>query len=540
LLRKLSAIAAAFVLAGSIAAPAARAVDVHTATDADITSAAADAITITATVFQPAGSSADAQVPLLLHSHGWGGSRSTGVGSFQRYLDAGFGVLSFDQRGHGESGGEANVEDPDLEGQDVKAVIDFVAGLDWVEHNLVTNENGDLVPDPDDPILGAIGGSYGGGYQTIGALTEVRDTGKTRFDALAPEITWFDLPESLAPQGVVRTAWTTLLYVGAKAGTSIPLWIDQALVYGAATGQWPDGTVPATGADGNLDKATNIDAVFHEHSPVAFVEDGIQLDIPALIGQGATDTLFNLNQGIHNFEQTLTDSARSKSVFVGYNSGHEVGAFVPGAAIGETLPQANNGSANACFGDFTQTKIDFFTAAFAGLNPRQALGVPAYNLTTDADECLALDALPTRAQSTEFPIVPVSDVVPGWGTQSGAGAPVHYELADGPITVAGIPRLEGDLFATPDARAFFALSIGSDVTDARVIQSNVMPLRAFPAGLGDGISIELPGIAVEVPAGQKLFLTVSPVSDIFFGHAKTPGFIALGDMAVRVPVVANQ
>ena len=59
-------------------------------------------------------------------------------------------------------------------------------------------------PIADDPVLGAIGGSYGGGYQTITALTELSETGRTRFDALAPEITWYDLPEALAPQGVVR------------------------------------------------------------------------------------------------------------------------------------------------------------------------------------------------------------------------------------------------------------------------------------------------------------------------------------------------
>ena len=133
---------------------------------------------------------------MILHSHGWAGSRSTS--GMAAWTDAGFGVLSFDQRGHGETGGEANVEDPDLEGQDVSSVIDDVATLDWV-----------LLDGPGDPVLGAIGGSYGGGYQTIGALTEVRDTGSTRFNALAPEITWNDLPRCLAPNGVPRTSGTS-------------------------------------------------------------------------------------------------------------------------------------------------------------------------------------------------------------------------------------------------------------------------------------------------------------------------------------------
>ena len=68
---------------------------------------------------------------------------------------------------------------------------------------------------PGDPVLGAIGGSYGGGYQLVGALSEVRDRGATRFDALVPEITWFSLTESLFPQGVPRTEWAAALTAAA-------------------------------------------------------------------------------------------------------------------------------------------------------------------------------------------------------------------------------------------------------------------------------------------------------------------------------------
>src|SRR5688572_29225767 len=54
-------------------------------------------------LFQPAGASKDNPVPLIFHSHGWGGSRTTSASAFQSWLDKGFGVLSFDQRGFGES-----------------------------------------------------------------------------------------------------------------------------------------------------------------------------------------------------------------------------------------------------------------------------------------------------------------------------------------------------------------------------------------------------------------------------------------------------
>ena len=49
---------------------------------------------------------------MIMHSHGWGGSRTTDPAAFEKWLDAGYGVLSFDQRGFGESGGHAHVENP--------------------------------------------------------------------------------------------------------------------------------------------------------------------------------------------------------------------------------------------------------------------------------------------------------------------------------------------------------------------------------------------------------------------------------------------
>src|SRR5665809_3012 len=67
------------------------------------------------TVFKPARASRDHKVPFMMHSHGWGGSRTTDPAAFRRWLDAGYGVLSFDRRGFGDSGGFAHVENPRYE-----------------------------------------------------------------------------------------------------------------------------------------------------------------------------------------------------------------------------------------------------------------------------------------------------------------------------------------------------------------------------------------------------------------------------------------
>jgi len=501
----------------AVMAPSAQAQTGHSVEDVTVTSD--DGTSIAISVFEPAAAAA-AQVPVVLHSHGWAGTRTSTIGgTVQTFLDAGFGVVSIDQRGHGESGGEANVQDPTLETEDIKNVIDYVATLDWVLHN--TDDLG--LPIANDPVLAAIGGSYGGGYQTMTALDEIADEGRTRFDALAPEITWYDLPESLAPQKVVRTAWNVLLYgVGAPM---VPQYIHEAFAWGSGTGQWPDGTL----YDQPVPVAPNLDAEFHEHSPVAFAEEGIRITVPVLLRQGISDNLFNLNQGLHIFDEAVTDEARAQSYLIGYNGGH----VLPNA-----LPAGTAGGSDACSpgGNFTSLTIEFFRRVFSGTSTDGLL--PArYNLTTvDGTDCLSLDSIGvTEEIDVAFE---GSTTIP---TTAGAGAPLHVAVAEGPVTASGIPRLEGTLTSTGlDSRAFFGLAIGTNPTDATVIQNNLMPLRQVLPTTGTSFDIELPGISVDVPEGQTLFLTISPVSDMYFGHAsRVPAAMLLSDLTLSLPGEAS-
>jgi pimeloyl-ACP methyl ester carboxylesterase len=483
----------------------------HSVDDETVTSE--DGTEIAISVFKPAAA-ASGQVPVILHSHGWGGSRATTVDAVKPFLDAGFGVVSIDQRGHGESGGQANVQDPTMETEDIKAVIDRVAELDWVRHNTDSSGN----PIANDPVLGAIGGSYGGGYQTMTALDEIADEGRTRFDAIAPEITWYNLPESLAPQKVVRTAWNVLLYgVGARM---LPPYIHEAFAWGSATGQWPDGTLYGQATPGVPD----LDSEFHKHSPVAFVEKGIQINVPVLLRQGISDNLFNLNQGLKIFDRAVTPDAREESYFVGYNGGHALpNALPPGTAAGD----------DACSpGSFTDLTIAFYKRVFAG-ESTDGLLPERYNLTSaDGERCLSLDKIGT--QSTVAVDLLGSSTIP---TTAGAGAPIHIPVALGPVTVTGVPTLKGKLTSTGlDSRAFFGLSIGTLPADAQVIQNNLMPLRQIMPAQDQKFDIELPGVAVEVPEGKTLFLTITPVSDMYFGHAsRVPAAMILNDLMLTIP-----
>jgi pimeloyl-ACP methyl ester carboxylesterase len=518
-------------MAFGLPAPAS-AVETQTITNVVIPSSV-DQRGIDATVFQPAGSSATNQVPVILHSHGWGGAKTGTINAeFQAYLDAGFGVVSFSQRGFGATGGTANVQDPNIEAEDTSSVITYIAGLDWVKHDLDALGN----PIADDPVLGAIGGSYGGGYQTMTALDEIEENGGvTRLDALAPEISWYNLPESLAPQGVVRTAWNLVLFAAGAA--VLPQYVQKAFAWGTASSQWPDGTI--LGIDDPTDTVPNLDAEFHKHSPIAFVERGVRINVPTIVRQGQSDNLFNLNQGIHIFRDALTPGARAQSYFVGFNGGHALpSALPPGTPTGA---QFVSGGADACSplaGGWTQLRINFFKKVFAGESTTGLLP-KRYNMTDiGGTKCFSYDDF------TTFKTVGVNEDIDPTGSNgmvmtAAAGPPVNLPIADGPITVSGIPKLSGDVYSvTVDSRVFFALSMGTNPADAKIIGNNMMPLRNAQPSLGEAFSIELPGITAEIPAGQQLYLTVSPVSDMSFGHGShVPGGFVFTDLKLEFPTV---
>jgi ABC-2 type transport system ATP-binding protein len=456
------------------------------------------------TIFRPATASRSHKVPFIMHSHGWGGSRTTDPQGFQEFLDAGYGVLSFDQRGFGESGGHAYVENPDVEGHDVRSLVRLISHLDWVQKD-----------GRGDPRLGAIGGSYGGGYQFLGAFEELRLKGKPVFDALAPEITWYDLTQSLAPEQVVRTAWASALSAASTASDALPPNVYAALAEGAATGTWPDGSVPGE---------EDMPAFFRKNGPKWHVDHGRRLDIPVLFGQGTTDSLFPLQQGLANWKHSITRSARRHSIFVAYNGGHVLPAVVP-PGIDVTSDPCSKQLAG---GDFGHLSVRFFDEQLKGRHTGLR-GYGRYHLATPDSTCTTVRSVDA---DTTYDVGTVAT------TETG-GAPLSYEIAKGPIRVAGTPYLTGTLTALgANNRAFYGLAVGTSPADAHLVQNNVLPLNELAPVTGEKRRIALPSVAVDVPAGQSLFVLASPVSDTFAGMgSRTPGAVVLDNTVVHLPVV---
>ena len=126
-------------------------------------------------------------------------------------------------------------------------------------------------------------------------------------------------------------------------------------------------------------------------------------------------------------------------------------------------------------------------------------------------------------------------------TTSAGGLAVPYKVAEGPLRIAGSSYLTGTLTALgANNRAFYGLAVGTSEADAHLVQNNVLPLNELAPVVGEQRRIDLPAVAIDVPAGQSLYVLASPLSDTFAGMgSRTPGAVVLENTVVHLPVVGR-
>jgi hypothetical protein len=268
---------------------------------------------------------------------------------------------------------------------------------------------------------------------------------------------------------------------------------------------------------------------FAKNGPAWHVSAGRKLDIPVLFGQGLTDNLFPLDQGLKNFQSALTGRARAKSIFIGYNGGHTLPGVLPAGTLDTTANDPCSSTVGG--GNFTALTLRFLQENLQGKKTGLA-GKGVYHLATAAGRCVTV---PSTAPSTT---VRLGDVI----STVGVGVPIAYPIAQGPLTIAGTTTLDATVTALgPDNRVFLALSVGTSPADAKIVQNNMLPLREVGTVFNrPRNAVELPSVAVDVPAGQTLFLTVSPISDMSAGFgSRVVGAMTLEDVALHLPVTTR-
>jgi ABC-2 type transport system ATP-binding protein len=174
--------------------------------------------------------------------------------------NAGYNVVTWDPRGEYFSGGVLQLDSPDYEARDVSSIISWVVQQPEAE-----------LDGPNDPRIGMVGASYGGGIQLVSAATD------HRIDAIVPTIAWNTLNDALYPNQAFKSGWGTLLTAALLATFARPnSAVYPAAIYGDLTGmltQDEQDLLAARGPGGTPDLVSQITA-------------------PTLLIQGTVDTLF--------------------------------------------------------------------------------------------------------------------------------------------------------------------------------------------------------------------------------------------------------
>ncbi|MET9437342.1 alpha/beta fold hydrolase [Streptomyces sp. NPDC006551] len=162
--------------------------------------------------------------PAVLLGHGFGGSKADVRAQAEKLARDGYAVLTWSARGFGASTGQIGLNDPDHEVKDVQKLVDWLARRPEVR----LDEDGD-------PRVGVTGASYGGAISLLAAGYD------ERVDAIAPQITYWNLADALFPQGVFKKLWAGIFFTSGAAGPS-------GLPGTGTEGETPGATVPGGSA----------------------------------------------------------------------------------------------------------------------------------------------------------------------------------------------------------------------------------------------------------------------------------------------------
>jgi ABC-2 type transport system ATP-binding protein len=229
-------------------------------------------VTLDTTFFKPVHTG---RAPAVLLAHGFGGTKDDTRADAERLARHGYAVLTWSARGFGQSGGDITLDSPDYDVKDVRQLVDWLARRPEVR-----------LDGPGDPRVGVAGQSYGGGISLMSAAYD------RRIDAIAPQITWYDLADSLFPDatgkgagnGVFKKMWAGIFFTSGASSTACGRFLPSlCAMYQkvAETGQ----------------PTPNAIATLRRSSPSSVAG---RIHVPTLLVQGQADSLFPLDQADGN------------------------------------------------------------------------------------------------------------------------------------------------------------------------------------------------------------------------------------------------
>ncbi|MFJ8658822.1 CocE/NonD family hydrolase [Streptomyces sp. NPDC093795] len=459
----------------------------------------------------------DGRRPAVLLGHGFGGSKDDVRAQAEQLARDGYAVLTWSARGFGASTGQIGLNDPDHEVKDARGLVDWLAGRPEV-----------LLDKPGDPRVGVTGASYGGAISLLAAGHD------PRVDAIAPQITYWNLADALFPQGVFKKLWAGIFFSagnqpGGAAGTTATgdTAAGKTDAKAAACGRFtPElcALYQRVAVSGKPDAAAR--ALLEARSPSAV---GARVKVPALLVQGQSDSLFTLAQS-DAMAKALT--ANGAPVAVDWISGGHDG--------GDRETERVERRISTWFDRWLKrdTSVDtgpaFRVSRTGGVDSTdgratlRAATADRYPGLTAGTTAVPLTGRPWTFTNPAGASPPAVSALPGLGgsvaglSSLGVGIsldfPGQHARFDAkpqaePLRITGTPtvRVKVTSTATDGSAVLFAkvYDVGPDGRQQILPSQLVTPVRVEGAAAGKSVTLTLPAIDHEVEAGHRLRLVVA-------------------------------
>ncbi|GAA2225565.1 CocE/NonD family hydrolase [Kitasatospora cystarginea] len=488
--------------------------------------------------------------PAVLLAHGFGGSKDGERDRARQLARSGYAVLTWSARGFGASGGKIGLDAPDREIEDVRHLVDWLAKRPEVQ-----------LDSPGDPRVGITGASYGGGAALLAAAYD------PRIDAVASEITWWNLADALFPQGVRGS--------GAADGVFKKLWAGIFFTTGSAGDLGgPQGKRSGGAAAGPVGCGRFLDSLCAMYDRVATAghadADAIatlersspssvasRIKVPTLVVQGQQDSLFPLDQGDAIARAVAANGAPvGVDWFAGGHDGGTEGSVRTDARVTGWFNHYLKGAGNDTGPAFRVTRT-------GGVD---STGFQAVLRGADADSYPGLSGTGSRGiELTGRPqdvANPPGGAPPNISTLPGIGALTQFASVGGGLSLdfpgqfaafdsapldtslhlTGAPRISVHVRADqPEAVLFAKLYDVAPDGGKQLPQQLVAPLRVTGADAPGGRTVEiaLPAVDHGFEVGHRLRLVLSSTDLAYASPAQPATYQVSVASPLTVPTVAG-
>ncbi|MET7363863.1 alpha/beta fold hydrolase [Streptomyces sp. NPDC005562] len=459
----------------------------------------------------------DTKRPAILIGHGFGGSKNDVRAQAEDLARHGYAVMTWSARGFGRSTGRIGLNDPKGEVADARKLIDWLATRPEVQ-----------LDKPGDPRVGMTGASYAGAVSLLAAGYD------HRVDAIAPQITYWNLADALFPDGVFKKMWAGL-FINTGGGCDKFEKKLCAMYERVAEAGKPDAAARK---------------LLAERSPAAV---GDSIKVPTYLAQGQTDSLFPLTQG-----DAIAKGIRANHAPVSVDwiaGGHDGGDREKGRVEGRVNdwfdrylkdePSADTGPA------FRVTRTGGLDSTDGAARKRGASGA-VYPGLESGPRAVRLGGHEQTFDNPAGASPPAISGLPGVGggrlsqfASLGVGVSVDFPgqfaaFGSAPLTkdlrITGTPTVRAHVKSTSqDAVLFAKVYDVSPGGKQKVLPSQlVSPIRVEGAGQGKDVELRMPAVDHKVQKGHSLRLVVTS-TDLGFASPAQPAKYTLslkGDLTV--------